>query len=93
MTAPARFPPEELLAELMHDLQQPLGNIGLSASYLDLLLGEQDSRVGDQLRAIQQQLERASDLLSSASARLGRMRYQGDGGPIEAAKPDAVSVK
>jgi hypothetical protein len=78
----------------MHDLRQPLGNIALSASYLDVLLGDKDSRVRAQLRAIQQELERASDLLSSAPARLGRIGSQGAGGaaPIEATKSTTAGV-
>ena len=66
----------EVLARLLHDLRQPIGNIGLSTFYLNMLLGEAGGKVQEQLEAIEQQVERASRMLSEAASELGRLRPQ-----------------
>jgi signal transduction histidine kinase len=68
--------PEEFMSRLIHDLRQPIGNIGLSAFYIDLLLGDPGGKVQEQLRAIQAQVERASLVLSEAARELGRLSPQ-----------------
>ncbi len=71
--------PDEILAELVHDLRQPLGNIDTSAFYLDLLLGHPEGPVQDQLRLIEQQVARATRLLADAAAQLRSQRAQRGG--------------
>lgn len=61
---------DEVLAALVHDLRQPLGTLEYSACYLELLLGEAQETVQDQLRIIQQQLDLAARLLTDAVARI-----------------------
>src|SRR5215510_7122683 len=68
---------EELLADLVHDLRQPLGTIDSSACYLKILLDGAQSAVQEQLRLIQQQVELAARLLAEAAARRPRQRVQG----------------
>jgi signal transduction histidine kinase len=54
------------LASLVHDLRQPLSNIALSASYIELLLGPDQARIREQISIIQQQVDRASVALERA---------------------------
>jgi signal transduction histidine kinase len=61
---------EERIAELVHELRQPLGTIGDSAFYLGLLLKHADPAVLEQLRLIEQQLEQASRVLTETVAGL-----------------------
>lgn len=68
--------PEELLAELVHDLRQPLGNIQTSAFYMDLLLHHPEGPVQEQLHLIEQQVAAAARLLAEAAAQLRRQRPQ-----------------
>jgi signal transduction histidine kinase len=67
---------EEFLARLLHDLRQPLGNIGLSTFYLNLLLGQSGEKVQGQIQIIEQQVDRASGILAEAAAELVRLRPQ-----------------
>jgi signal transduction histidine kinase len=67
-------PSEAILAELMHDLRQPLGNIEISAYCLDLITDPAQERAHEHLRTIQRQVARAADLLTQASAELRRLR-------------------
>ena len=67
---------ETLLARLVHDLRQPLGNIETSVYLLNLLTAPEDQRVHAQLHAIECQLNDATRLLAEASAELGRLRAQ-----------------
>lgn len=71
------YAPENTLV-LLHDLRQPLGNIGLCVSYLHLLLesGAGVERVEEQLLAIQQQVDRAAELIDGASAEIHRLNDQ-----------------
>src|SRR5215831_75849 len=67
---------EMLLINLIHDLRQPLGNIEGTTYCLSSLLESADSRIRDQVRLIERQVERAEQLLSAASAELARARVQ-----------------
>ena len=70
---------EVLLADLIHDLRQDLGNIETSVYCLNLIADSGSSRQPrerDYLRTIEEQVQRASEKLSMASAELVRMRNQ-----------------
>jgi hypothetical protein len=67
---------EQLLADLIHDLAQPLGNIETSAYCLHRCIQPQHPRALEYLRMIQQQVDKASGLLAAASAELARARAQ-----------------
>lgn len=67
---------EDLLAKLVHDLRQPLGNIETSVYLLNLRTPPDDARVRAQLRAIGTQLADAARMLTEASAALGRLPGQ-----------------
>lgn len=66
--------PDHVLEELVHELRQPLSNIGLSASYLGMILGENQGRAQDQVRKIQEQVERAAAILTAVTAELNHTR-------------------
>lgn len=81
MNAFVRTNSEKVLTDLVHDLRQPLGTLEYSACYLEMLLGEAQETVQQQLRVIQQQLDRAARLLSDAAASVsapGSQRAAGD---------------
>ena len=61
---------EERIAELVHELRQPLGTIGDSAFFLGLLLKDTDPAVQEQLRVIEEQVERACRVLAKSAAEL-----------------------
>jgi signal transduction histidine kinase len=84
------YAPEDALV-LIHDLRQPLGNIGLCVSYLRLLLesGASVERVQEQLQAIQDQVDRAALLLDDASAKVHRLRDQTS---LDLTKPATAAV-
>ena len=63
---------DEQLAELVHDLRQPLGTIENSAYYLKLLLSEAGAQVQQQLSLIQEQVDRAARILVDATAQKHR---------------------
>jgi len=67
---------EGILANLVHDLRQPLGNIETSVFYLDLLLNHPQGHVREQLRAIEHQVAHAARRLSEAAEELRRLRAQ-----------------
>jgi signal transduction histidine kinase len=67
---------ETALANLIHDLRQPLGNIENSTWCLSSLTGQSDSRVRDQIALIERQVQAAEDLLTAAAAELSRVRVQ-----------------
>ena len=70
MNYAVRTEPEEALAALVHDLRQPLGTLEYSALYLQILLGEAEEPVQQQLRLMQQQIELAAQLLRRAAERV-----------------------
>ena len=67
---------EEIVTRLLHDLSQPLSAIGLSAFYLNILLGDPGGKVQEQIDAISRQADRASRLIGKAAAQLRQMRAQ-----------------
>jgi signal transduction histidine kinase len=67
---------EDLVASLVHDLRQPLGNIETIVYLLNMVTPPDDRRVHAQLHAIEGQLRDATRLLTEASATLRRMRPQ-----------------
>jgi len=77
---------EKVLADLIHDLRQPLSNIETSAYCLDLSIDPQNVRAQKYLHLIQQQVEQAVSMLSAASAELTHPRSE-CAGSIEAVAP------
>lgn len=67
---------ETALANLIHDLRQPLGNIQTSAWCLSSLTGSAEARVREQVALIERQVEVAESLLTAATAELSRLRVQ-----------------
>ncbi len=65
---------DHILKNLVHDLRQPLGNIETSAYYLGLLLRNENPHVREQIRTIEQQVDRAAAMLTQALAELNRQR-------------------
>ncbi len=63
---------ENLIADLIHDLRQPLDTIENSAYYLRILLAERGGSVDEQLRIIGQQVELASRMLAAAASQIHR---------------------
>ena len=73
---------EALLANLIHDLRQDLGNIETSVCCLNMIDEPMESRAREYLRTIEQQVERAAARLSAAVAEMTRLEAQrGDGAP------------
>ena len=71
--------PEEVLANLVHDLRQPLGNIETGVYLLTLVTQPEQTETHAQLRAIERQVNDASRLLSEAGSALDRLRAQREG--------------
>ena len=69
MNCSVQVEPEEALAELVHDLRQPLGTLEYSALYLQILLGDAEGPAQQQLRIMQQQIEAAARMLDRAAGR------------------------
>ena len=69
-------PSETALANLIHDLRQPLGNIESSTWCLSSLTGHSDPRVREQVALIERQVQAAENLLSAAAAELRQARVQ-----------------
>ena len=67
---------EILLANLIHDLRQPLANIEGSSYYLSSLTRSGDARIQELARVIERQVEQAEQLLVAASVELSRTRLQ-----------------
>ena len=74
MTLSEISPSETILADLIHDLRQPLGNIETSAYCLNLITDPAFVRAHEHLRAIEQQVARAAELLAAAAAEIRRPR-------------------
>ena len=73
---------DRILKNLVHDLRQPLGNIETSAYYLGILLREEDSQAREQIRTIEQQVDRAAAMLTQAVAELNRVRSVSTAAPV-----------
>ena len=67
---------EAALANLIHDLRQPLGNIETSMWCLSSLTASADLKVREQVAIIERQVEAAELLLAAAAAELNRSRVQ-----------------
>jgi signal transduction histidine kinase len=65
MTAHCQF--EQLLANLVHDVRQPLSTIENSAFCLKLLMRDAPEPVRDQIRIIMRQVDLADGLLREAA--------------------------
>jgi signal transduction histidine kinase len=76
MPASNRYPAEDLLMNVVHDLRQPLGAIETSAYVLKLLLDDGNSHVLKHLGSIEHQVELAALALTDAVAELRRLRAQ-----------------
>lgn len=74
MHSPDTMELDRILKNLVHDLRQPLGNIETSAYYLGLLLRNEDAHACEQIRTIEQQVDRAAAMLTAAVAELNRVR-------------------
>ncbi len=90
-----RYYTEEDLAALVHDLRQPLSTIGLSASYLDMVLGDANERAREQVRSIQHQVDRLSMMLDQTVAqirRIGVQRARESVENLDSTKPHSAAV-
>lgn len=67
---------QQVLADLIHDLAQPLSAIETGAFCLDFHIDPQNARALEYLRLIQQQVERASNILAAASAEIRQSREE-----------------
>jgi signal transduction histidine kinase len=65
-------PHQQVLADLIHDLAQPLSAIETGAFCLDFHIDPKNARALEYLRTIQQQVERASSILAAAAAEVRR---------------------
>jgi len=79
---------DSLISDLIHDLRQPLSNIECSVCYLRMQL-QMSRRAGEHLDLIDNQLQKAEQMLLEATARLRRLRAQRD---LESAV-DAASLE
>jgi len=79
---------ETILVDLVHDLRQNLGNIETSAYCLGLLNPVPNSRAGNYLRTIQQEVVSAESRLCEAGAQLKRLRAQPAAGGVTAGGDD-----
>ena len=89
---------DDLLAELIHELRQPLSTIQNSESYLRLLLAQADEPVHEQLRLIARQVDLAARILSEVSHRgkssrsLARVQRADAGASLERTKSQTAAV-
>ncbi|MBZ5581963.1 MAG: hypothetical protein LAQ30_07100 [Acidobacteriia bacterium] len=86
---------EEDLAALVHDLRQPLSTIGLSASYLEMVLEDATEHAKEQVRSIQHQVDRLSAMLDQTAAQLRRAGLQRARESVESrdsTKPQSAAV-
>lgn len=67
---------ETTLANLIHDLRQPLGNIENSTWCMSSLTSVADPRLREQIALIERQVQAAENLLNVAAAELSRTRVQ-----------------
>jgi signal transduction histidine kinase len=83
---------EILLKNLVHDLRQPLSTIETSSYYLNLLLEDGPSRVREQLRTIEHQVDLAAAMLSQAVAELHRLQAEGPTGNSRSLTNEATAA-
>jgi hypothetical protein len=82
---------DQIVANLLHDLRQPICNIGLGLFYLNILLGEPGGKLQEQLGALEKQTHRASQLIDQAAAELDRRQAQ-PAASLSPTKPATSSV-
>ena len=70
MNGLVRTDSEQMLAELVHNLRQPLSTLQYSACYLQMLLSNTHEAVRQQLRVIEQQLDLANRLVNEAATKM-----------------------
>ena len=75
---PARYAlhylPRRIWSSLIHDLRQPVANLGASLACLELALNPPSRRAAEQLRVMELQVAEAARLLDSAAAELRALR-------------------
>jgi len=72
MTAESQY--QQVLANLVHDVRQPLSTIENSAYCLNLLLRDAPEPVREQLRIILRQVDRADSLLRVATSQFRQLQ-------------------
>jgi signal transduction histidine kinase len=94
MNGLVRSKSEELVVDLVHELRQPLSTLEYSSCYLQMLLGEAQEAVQEQLRIIQQQIDLATRMLSEAAARIPRPEFQraATGESLDLTKSETAAV-
>ncbi|HWB86021.1 MAG TPA: hypothetical protein VG675_17900 [Bryobacteraceae bacterium] len=82
------------MAELVHDLRQPLSTIENSVYYLKILLGSGPADALEQLRLIEQQINCAARSLAAAARVLGTGRPHSTGAidSLDLTKPETAGV-
>ena len=94
MNGSLRHESEELMIDLVHELRQPLSTLEYSACYLQMLLGEAQESVQQQLRIIQQQIDLATRLVDEAAVRIPRLETQRGtaGKSLDLPESEAVAI-
>lgn len=94
MNGSLRHESEELMIDLVHELRQPLSTLEYSACYLQMLLGEAQESVQQQLRIIQRQIDLATRLVDEAVVRIPRLERQRAtaGESLDFTKSEAVAI-
>jgi len=67
---------EDLIANLIHDLRQPLANLEGCSYYLSSFSQSGDARIQELAQVIERQVAHAEQLLSAASQALSQSRTQ-----------------
>jgi signal transduction histidine kinase len=67
---------EIVLQNLIHDLRQPLGNIGMSAYVLSRSHPAVDGPTREHILVVERQIEHASSVMREALAEMQRLRDQ-----------------
>jgi signal transduction histidine kinase len=89
----SRSEAEQILCTLVHSLRQPLGMIETGAYLLTRSLPHVDEAAREQLRSIERQVDRASQLLSEAAEEVVRLRAQQvTRESLSLTKPETASV-
>jgi signal transduction histidine kinase len=83
---------EDLLADLIHDLRQPLSTIGHSVCYLELLLAQAEEPVREQLRLLARQVDVTAGILLNASAHMRPPAAQCAGESLDLTKSQRAAV-
>lgn len=94
MNCAVRTESDEALAALVHDLRQPLGTLEYGVLYLQILLGDAEEAVQQQLRLMQQQIELAAQLANHAAERITQPAIQrvAAGASLDFTKSETAAV-